>query len=615
MSHPPTVSIPFVEDSERGPATTAWSSVRQLIEQHALVAHFQPIVDLPDARVHGHEALVRTPAGCAWPNPDALFAAARAEGVAIALELECLRSALRCWSRSPMGGRLFVNLSASALLQMLREHGLESAAALMQARGVAASSVVVELTEHEHVRDVAALVDAATQLRRHGVAVALDDFGDGRSSLRLWSELRPEVVKIDKYFINDLTRQGNKLQTLRALLHIAETFGTRLVAEGIETLDDLRVVRDLGIRFGQGWALGRPQAEALSTVPEQALGVLASRDIAVLPELRRVSDHQMTAGRLLRQVDPLLACATHEEALDRFQREPATHALAIVDGERPIGLLSRETFISSYARPYFKELFNRRPALMHANTTPLLLDVHTGVDELVAVLTASDQRYLVDGFIITEGGRYLGLGTGEQLVRTVTEARIEAARHANPLTFLPGNIPLTHHIERLLRSGREFAAAYADLNQFKPFNDQYGYWRGDEMIRLLARVVVSHCDSRRDFVGHVGGDDFVLLFQSEDWYVRCGRIVEAFNHMALGLFDEAAVAAGGIHAEDRHGVMRFHPCTTLSIGILRVNGERMRSAEEVASAAAAAKRVAKARGDGLHVLDAPPWQPAPITPA
>ena len=111
----------------------------------------------------------------------------------------------------------------------------------------------------------------------------------------------------------------------------------------------------------------------------------------------------------------------------------------------------------------------------------------------------------MDGFIVTENGPYVGLGTGDQLVRSVTEARIEAARHANPLTFLPGNISISQHIERLLKKQVHFVACYADLNHFKPYNGYYGYWRGDEMIRLMARLAMEQCDTQRDFLGHVGG--------------------------------------------------------------------------------------------------------------
>ena len=102
-------------------------------------------------------------------------------------------------------------------------------------------------------------------------------------------------------------------------------------------------------------------------------------------------------------------------------------------------------------------------------------------------------------------------------------------------------------------------------------------------------------------MGHVGGDDFILLFQSDDWEQRCERLVEDFNAQAALLYDDAGRAAGGIEAEDRHGVMRFFPITSLSIGALRVRPHQYRRAEMVASAAASAKHSAKMANVGLFV--------------
>ena len=141
------------------------------------------------------------------------------------------------------------------------------------------------------------------------------------------------------------------------------------------------------------------------------------------------------------------------------------------------------------------------------------------------------------------------------------------------------------------------------MNNFKPFNDQYGYWRGDEMIRLVARLAVAHCDPLRDFLGHVGGDDFIILYQSADWELQCQHIVREFAHRAIELFDEPARVAGGIHAEDRHGVSRFFPLTTLSIGAVRIRRDEFSSAEQVASVAARAKHDAKIHGEGLVIRD------------
>lgn len=594
-----------------GAPACRWHTVQSLIDDNALVPHFQPIVQLDEARVMGFEALIRTPAACPWPNPDALFAAARQEGLSTFLEMVCVRTALWAWRQQGGQGQLFLNMSAEALVASMTQRGMQAVFDLLGGPRVQEGAVVVELTEHERVQDFDALATAVERLRRRGVALALDDFGDGRSSLRLWSELKPELVKIDKYFVRDLPRCADKLQTMRALLQISETLGSRVVAEGVETLDELRVVRDLGVSLGQGWVFGRPEPTASVRLSEAVHGVLREREVVVLPQRARASNNGVTAAQLLIEAPALPADITMEQVYQHFLRHPDVHGVALLEQEQPVGLVARQRFIADYTRPYFRELHARRSARGYWGDLPLVLDVHTSIDALTAVLTSSDQRYLTEGFILTEAGRYRGLGQGDKLVRLVTEARIEAARHANPLTLLPGNIPISDHIRRLLARGVPFAAGYADLNHFKPFNDHYGYWRGDEMILLVARTMIQHVDARRDFVGHVGGDDFVLLFQSADWRERCHRIVTDFNREARRLFDPEALAAGGIEAEDRHGQMRFHPLTTLSIGGVDVHTGQYRHPEEVANAAAAAKWQAKKRG--VDVLCVGAREEAPVT--
>jgi len=483
----------------------------------------------------------------------------------------------------------------------MAERSMEGAMGMLIEAGIDPAAVVIEITEHERVSDLPALVSVADSLRAQGLRFALDDFGDGRSSLRLWAELRPEIVKIDKYFVSDLHNHAVKVQTLKGLTRFAEIFGTELVAEGIETEAELRAVRDLGIQLGQGYFLGRPQALPAMAIPPLALKTIASTQIAVLPEMTRAASAQLTAGRLAVPVPPVHKDTVNDEVARLLAENPSYRGLAIVDNGRAVGLLNRQTFVDRYARPFQKELYGRKSCMLFANAAPLTLDCHAGFDAMAVILTSADQRYLSDGFIVTEGGRYLGLGTGEQLVRVVTEVRMEAARHANPLTFLPGNIPISEHIERLLAGGSEFVACYADLNDFKPYNDHYGYWRGDDMIRLVASTLAAHCDARRDFVGHVGGDDFVVLFQSTDWLTRCEQVIATFNEKARALFDDTALRAGGIEAEDRHGVRRFFKLTTLSVGAVPVQPGQFQKAEHVASAAAAAKHQAKLSQLGLAI--------------
>ena len=572
-----------------------------LMRAKALHCVFQPIVSLQDGAIHAHEALVRGPVDTPLHSAEALFRLARQDGVLIDFELFCVELALAHWGRQNQPGRVFVNISADALVHVMDSRGRNQLVDDVRGFGISARMLVFEITEHERVSDMALLVRVVQELRATGAGLALDDFGDGRSSLRLWSELRPDYVKIDKYFSQDIGQHADRLQTLRALKQIAEVFGTVLVAEGIETAEDLRVLRDLSIGYGQGYYLGRPQTTPQTAIPAPALQALHDERLTVLPELRRISHTGSLRHLSLLHAPPVAPHASNDEVQEIFLAHEDLHAVAVVDDGRPVAIVNRQTFMQHYAQPYFKEIFGRKPCFLHANHAPRLIEREHDVDELVGILTSQDQRYLADGFIVTENGRYVGLGTGEQLVRSVTEVRLEAARHANPLTFLPGNIPISQHIARLLDKGAEFVACYADLSDFKPFNDHYGYWRGDEMIRLVAQVLLAHSDAQHDFVGHVGGDDFVVLFQSADWLPRCERIVEQFRTLALALYDENARAAGGIEAEDRHGVPRFFRCTTLVIGAVRILRGAFSKVEEVANQAALAKHEAKRQGDLVWV--------------
>lgn len=575
--------------------------IEQQMAGRGLHVLLQPIADLRTAKVFGHESLIRGDEGQALRSPDELFRAARELACLHPFEALCMRAGVKAWLAQGAQGLVFVNMSADALLAMHDGGQLQNAADRLGAVGGSPASVVIEITEHERVTQHARLLSLAENLRSSGVRFALDDFGDGRSSLRLWAELRPEFVKVDKYFVHDVQDEAVKVQTLRGLLRLAELFDTRIIAEGIETMAELEVVRDLGIPYGQGYLLARPARDACKTLTPEVVAQIKSRVISVLPEVRRTADRDFAIGRIVDTVRPAHPACTVNELAQRFADDEGLRAVAFVDGDAVQGLITRQALSDKLTKPFFRDIYGKKPAVLFANHSPLQLDRRLGLDGATAVLTSPDQRYLTEGFIVTDNGRYLGLATGQQLVRMVTEARIEAARHANPLTFLPGNIPISEHITRLLASECHFVATYCDLNDFKPFNDHYGYWRGDDMILLLARTLGQHCDPRRDFVGHVGGDDFVVLFQSDDWFERCERALADFNDQARALFDEQALSRGGIEAEDRFGVKRFFPCTTLSIGAVVITPGRYSQPEQVASAAAAVKHKAKHSAHGLCV--------------
>ncbi len=237
------------------------------------------------------------------------------------------------------------------------------------------------------------------------------------------------------------------------------------------------------------------------------------------------------------------------------------------------------------------------------NAEPLLVEKSTPIHELSNFLSESGIKHFTDGFIITDQGRYIGLGTGQDLLREITNAQIETARYANPLTLLPGNVPINEHIEYLLRSGKSFAVCYADLDNFKPYNDVYGYRKGDEVIQFTGKLLGNVCDLKHDFIGHIGGDDFITVMQSTDWEQRCNRALTAFAHASTALFDKEHRAIGGYRTGDRQGRIIHHPLPTLSIGVIWVNPELYSSHHEVAEAATVAKKMAKKKPGNILFIE------------
>jgi EAL domain-containing protein (putative c-di-GMP-specific phosphodiesterase class I) len=232
-------------------------SVGDVLGARSLRALFQPIVDLDTDGVVGYEALARGPVGSHLERPDALFAAARAEGLLAELDAACreqaFRSAVASGCLAPL--TLFVNVEP----EVLDGAPLDSLLAIA-ATAPRALPVVFEITERAITARPAELLRTVDRIREHGWAVALDDVGADPRSLAFMALLRPEVVKLDLSLIQE--RPSPEIAgIMHAVNAYTEASGALLLAEGIETQAHLEAARSLGARFGQGWLFGRPSAD------------------------------------------------------------------------------------------------------------------------------------------------------------------------------------------------------------------------------------------------------------------------------------------------------------------------------------------------------------------
>lgn len=567
--------------------------LNDILNRGTLSPRFQPIFDLRIGELYGFEGLIRGPSDSVLHAPMNLLSVARGGGLLPDLERSCLESILGVWSGLPSHLRIFVNLSPSALLDARGRASVGSN--LVNQLGLLPSNVVIELTESQPTFDYAPLLEAAEYLRSIGFTIALDDLGEGFSSLRLWSELRPEFVKVDKHFVQGVGSDPVKLNFLLSIRDLAARTSTRLVAEGIETDADLAVVQELGIDFGQGFLLGKPAPQ-----PDQRISLELSHRLrpAIRAEAKSSrSTHRADAGRLLIPIAPVSPTSSNLDVLARFQRQPEIQSLPVVDDGLPLGLLNRHAFTDFMSRPFSQELYGKRSCTRFMEHHCLIVDRNILIQDLSERIVDADPRHILLGFIFTQNGRYVGMGSGHDLMREITQMQIASARYANPLTQLPGNVPIHEYLEgqleRQLERGAPFVVCYCDLDHFKPYNDVYGYRRGDELIQWTGHLLQECFEDPRDFIGHVGGDDFILAIPEEEWEPRVRLFLERFEAGRPAFFNAEDQIRGGYFSEDRQGKTVFHPLATVSVGVVIVQPGIFLNHHEVASAASFSKKIAK----------------------
>lgn len=566
-------------------------ALHEILAGRKLSALFQPIIHMQSGEIIGYEGLIRGPSDSPLHAPMNLFKVARANDLTLEVEHLCRQVVLERFAELQLPGKLFLNVSPECLLLRNARHG--ETLEYIEHIGINPDRVIIELTENQPTYDYELMREAVLHYRNMGFQIAIDDLGEGFSSLRLWSELRPEYVKIDMHFIQGINNDPVKLQFVRSIQEIAEKSGTLVIAEGIEAQTELLVLRDLGVAFGQGYHLGRPNMVPARALPAEVVQALGRHGVAVYPQRSSLEKNGASIRKLLHKVVAVSPEKNNNEVYDIFLKEPKLMIIPVVDDGVPLGLISRFEMIDHFARPYQRELYGKKSCSLFMDATPLIADHETSLQELSYTMVQSDAHHLFNGFIITERGRYLGMGTGHDLMREITQMQINAARYANPLTQLPGNVPINEHIDRLLHGAARFWVCYCDLDHFKPFNDVYGYRKGDDVIQLTGEILSGHCDPNRDFIGHIGGDDFMILFQSEDWETRCQAMLDDFAAAILAYYSAGDCERGGYISEDRQGKKVFYSLISLSLGVIKVEAHQYYTHHQIATRAAEAKKQAK----------------------
>lgn len=576
----------------------------RLLKEGRIRTLFQPIVSLSDGSVLGYEALSRGPIGTRLEGADALFSTAAQRGVSAQLERICRFKAIENASGIPPGCFLFLNISPRVFEE--RNEAL-SRDFIGQSR-LAQDRIVLEITEKQAIDDFDLFKRTLLHYNRQGFKVAIDDAGAGHNSLRAVTEVRPHYIKLDVALVRDIDRDRAKNALVSAIIIFARRIDAKVLAEGIETVEELATLIEIGVEYGQGFLLARPsavfaepKAEIAAFIRERAT---ASRS-APAPK-------RMTISAITRRAPALAPTAYTMEVMEIFDRNSDLDSVVLTETGAPMGLVSRTKLYERLSHRFGYSVYAKRPVRLVMDDSFLAVDVNDSVDDVARKVVHRRRSEMYDEIVVLENGSYSGVVSVRDLLHTMTEFQASVSRYSNPLTGLPGRLLVQQEVERRVAAGAAFALLHVDINHLRLYNERYGFGRGDEVINALAETmtaVARSLDSHSALVGHLGGVNFVVLC-TED------RV----EPLGLALLNEFERRVAGLHVSRDlpllEGIEARPPADsiTLSVVALRSSRSPMPSYAAASSTVARYKRSARNLRRNCFVLDGAVITPHEVLP-
>lgn len=442
---------------------------------------FQPVVNLTTGGVTALEILAR-------PETGDILAQARRDPE---LDGRLAALAVRATSRKETLLPLHVNVFAGTLADL---GGLAALREAVRAAGRSPWEVTVDIgPPYTHVPQHA-LLEAVAALRGHGFRICADGVGDGDVPLRLLTDLAPELVKLD---VSLLARPA----AVRAMRTLCEQLGALLSVEGVETELQCSAAVAAGAQLAQGDLFAPP---ARLPAADVYVPVLSPGVAPTPPPGPSVLQFVRPAALL-----PVTASAGRVRAL--LTGSPDVSGVLLVDPAGvPVRSVHRSRFLLSMSGPFGHALYADRPAAKLGDP-PRTVGVDATAWEVLDVVADGERdRTSDDVAVVDRHGRCVGVVRLADLVRALSESRVEEAAGLNPLTRLPGSDVITTEVDRRIAHGLVFALSWLDVDHFKQVDDGAGFAAGDELIRAVGRAL-QLAASGATRVGHIGGDDFLVL--------------------------------------------------------------------------------------------------------
>ncbi len=563
---------------------------------------FQPIVNIHTGNTFGFEALLRCHQEAGFSSIDELFDQAYADGLLHQVDLALRKKALAKFARfrKKNAAKLFYNLDNRLFDSM--DYCPGNTMGILSSLGYSQNDICFEISEKHQFHDNSDVAKILEAYHSQGFKIAVDDCGTGFSGLQLIYYTEPDYIKIDRFFIQNMENDPKKRLVVSTIVNFAHFMGSLVLAEGVETRDEYNQCKAIGCDMIQGYFIQRPTRNIEELKPRYD-GI---REISKMDRRNDMfKDRSLIAGEI-KYIKPVMADCDMISIVDRFRKEDQATFFPVVNpyGE-PVGIIRdsafKEYIFSKFGRQLLENPSFGKDLSRFISKIPIA-DIHSSVEKLIETYTQYNNN---EGLIMVDDMKYVGLLSTNALLKLINEKNLTMARNQNPLSKLPGNTMIHEYFsESLADLENTYHLAYFDFDNFKPYNDQYGFRNGDRLILMFADLLKKTGMSENRFVGHVGGDDFFVGIKGssrDEVEAEMRNLALTFKKNAESFYDRESMENGYILARDREGTLRRIPLITVSAAILELPSrvDRTCTIEDAGNIIAMLKKEAKNSGNGI----------------
>jgi len=539
----------------------------------SLTHAYQPIVNIHTGKSIGFEALLRNFLESGFENIDSVFNYAYANDSLFTLDINLRKKAIQKIKNSDIFQNdtlLFYNLDNRTLTS--RDYEFGKTIEFLDELNISPSNICFEVSEKHYLECSEYLINLLNNYKKQGFSISIDDFGIKFSGLEYIYNFEPDYVKIDRFFISDINKNHKKRLFVEHIISLCSKLGIKTIAEGIETLGELKECKEMDFNFAQGYFIEKPQIDlfSLKSVYEH---------INEIKSTRSQTDTDLILENL-KSIEPININESIINCLYRF-KDASVNLLPVVDNKmRPIGVITEKDLKNYAYSPYGKDLLTNKtynkPLSAVITKAPIVCDT-SKIEDIIEsfVQTESVNTKEIPPVLVVQNEKYLGCLDAATIINIVHKYNLVRVSNQNPLTKLPGNNPIKDYIQEVINKPNEAAFIYFDIDKFKVYNDTFGFRQGDRIILFLSDILQKTFSQKHYFVGHIGGDDFFVgcdlsKISFEEVFEKCIKAQDDFKYGSKVFYPKEIIDQGYIRAKDRDGIVKNFGFVSVSFAILHI---------------------------------------------